>query len=145
MYIIRCLIAVLLVLIVSVMAFAGGTQDDDGNIFWRDFRKAILTQNNTQIISMTRFPLTVRGVSDNDPVKHVGKKAFIGVFRKILVQAVTVVSGDKFVTETMLDILQKKEQLQPRDYLTKEQIRVEQFLFQRINGRWLLTTAYLEE
>jgi hypothetical protein len=144
MYVVRNIIVALLVLTVTVAASAGGTQQEE-NAFWRDFRNAVLTGNNAQLVSMTRFPLTVRGVSDNDPVKHVGKKAFPGVFRRILVQPVTIVSGDNFVTETMLEILQKKEQLQPRDYLTREQIRVEQLLFQRINGRWLLTTAYLEE
>jgi hypothetical protein len=144
MHVVRNILAVLLLVTVAVVASTAGTQQD-GDIFWRDFRKAVLMQNNAQLLSMTRFPLTVRGVSDNDPVKHVGKKAFPGVFRRILVQPVTVLSGEKFVTETMLEILQKKERLQPKDYLTREQIRVEQLLFQRINGRWLLTTAYLEE
>jgi hypothetical protein len=144
MYVVRNIIAVLLVLTVTVAGSAEGTQQE-GNVFWRDFRNAILTENNAQLVSMTRFPLTVRGVSDNDTVKHVGKKAFPGVFRRILAQPVTVVSGDNFVTTTMLEILLKKGQLQPRDYLTGEQIRVEQLLFHRINGRWLLTTAYLEE
>lgn len=112
---------------------------------WTEFRQAIISGNTEKVATITKFPLSVRGPDDSEPVIYYNKKQFPAILKRLLHQEVFFLSGGKLSSKTMLQVVQEKERLDPADFLTEKDIRVEQFEFEKINGHWLFTRAYLEE
>jgi hypothetical protein len=116
-----------------------------GDQFWHNFRQAVLANNVDQVSSLTRFPFEVRGPDDSDPVKNYNRKSFGGIFKRVVVQPVLLPIKGKFITKSMLQVIDDKKEITDKDYMTPEAFQVEQFEFQRISGQWFFTRAYLEE
>jgi hypothetical protein len=59
----------------------------DFNSFWRELRPALLAANAESVARLTKFPFTVRGELDDDPVRAIERPAFPGL-RQLLAQDV---------------------------------------------------------
>jgi len=118
--------------------------DISGDKFYILFRNAVLQSSINSVIPFTRFPFEVRGTDDGQSVKRYGETEFKKLFRKLLAQREHLMKGGHVVECSMLQVIQEKEQLTGRDYLTDSFIRVGDFEFQRFEGTWRFTGAYLE-
>lgn len=113
--------------------------------FWASFRQAVLVNDERKIISMTKLPLAVYGVSDNTPAMYYDRSEFPAIFRKILMQSEYRLVGNKIVSKTILGLIHDKKVLTQTDLQSKDTFRFYQLEFEAINGRWFLTRGYLEE
>lgn len=113
--------------------------------FWASFRQAVLTNDVKKLVSMTKLPLAVYGVSDNTPVTYYDRSEFPTIFRKILMQPEYLPVGNRIVSKTVLGLIYDKKVLTHKDLQNRDAFRFYQLEFEVINGRWLLTRAYLEE
>jgi len=133
----------LLMLLFPVLSYAG-EHDSEANLFWQKFRHAV-AGNVQEVAELTGFPFEVHGPVDSAPVIRYDRKHFPPIFRRLCSQRVEVPQGGKFVEKSMLEVIKEKETLGPKDFLTSECIRINQFVFNRIKGKWLFVQAYLEE
>lgn len=113
--------------------------------FWVAFRGAVLSNQESKIISMTKLPLAVHGVSDGTPVKYYGRSEVPRLLHRILMQTEYLPVGNKLVMKTLLGLLYDKKFLTHEDLQAQDHFRFYQLEFEMIKGRWLLTRAYLEE
>jgi hypothetical protein len=113
--------------------------------FWASFRQAVLANDEKKIVSMTKLPLAVYGVSDNIPVTYYDRNEFPAIFRKILMQPEYLPVGNRIVSKTVLGLIYDKKVLTHNDLQNRDAFRFYQLEFEVINGRWFLTRAYLEQ
>lgn len=113
--------------------------------FWAAFRDAVLSNEESKLISMIKLPLAVHGVSDNTPVKYYDRSEVPQLFHKILMQTEYLPVGNKIVPKTVLGLIYDKKVFPPEDLQAQDRFRFYQLEFERIKGRWFLTGAYLEE
>lgn len=111
--------------------------------YWAQFRTASLTNDYAALANLTRFPLEVEDVVDGIPVATYGENDLNKIFPKIMSQTVYQPQGDELLETTMEEILRKKEKATFDTAATE--VRIAQFQFNVINGKWLLVRAYLEE
>ncbi len=57
----------------SAVACSAQEQVSTPQKFWAEFRLAVLAKDNQKLVSMTQFPLEVRGVDDSQPAKQYSK------------------------------------------------------------------------
>lgn len=69
----------------SALATANQT---DFNSYWRELRPALLAANAESVARLTKFPFTVRGELDDDPVRAIERPAFPDILRQLLAQDV---------------------------------------------------------
>lgn len=115
---------------------------EEFSTFWSTFRTAALGDNVDQVASMTRFPLEVRGPDDGDPVISEGRDSF----GRVLAQVMNQDSGVRAEGETVRQYLQRTEdvgegRVEPDGRLA----RVGDFVFERVEDRWMLVRVYLAE
>ena len=135
-----------LILIVSLatsISCSAKPPPSDFQSFWSIFRAASLANDYTTLITLTKFPLEVKGVDDSVPVKKYEKAQLNTIFPKLLSQPVFLPKDNDVVETTLRETLTKTEKVEYKP--TDKEIRVEQFQFQFIDGKWLLVRAYLEE
>jgi hypothetical protein len=60
----------------------------DFNSYWRELRPALLAANAESVARLTKFPFTVRGELDDDPVRAIERPAFPAILRQLLAQDV---------------------------------------------------------
>lgn len=60
----------------------------DFNSYWRELRSALLAANAESVARLTKFPFTVRGELDDDPVRAIERPAFPAMLRQLLAQDV---------------------------------------------------------
>jgi len=108
--------------------------------FWLEFRRAVLASDWKAVESMTRFPVMVKGVSDEDPVQKVDKAKLPKLLQDVLGQQ----SGTSQRQETMREQLQRLEMPDRRPMVTDTWARVEDFEFERKdNAPWRFFSTYL--
>jgi len=114
-------------------------------IFWNQFRTAVLSGDKVRVANLTHFPFETRGPTDNDPVRRYQRKAFIGLYDGLLKQPIYFLEGGKSISKTMRSVIEEKVEIRDRDVLTDNFARIEDFEFKRLNGHWRFTRAYTEE
>jgi hypothetical protein len=67
---------------------AAAAAQSDFSAYWRDLRAALLSDSPESVSRLARFPFTVRGEMDDDPVQQVDRAAFAAVVRRLLAQDV---------------------------------------------------------
>lgn len=112
--------------------------------FWGVFREAVLSNDEEKIVSMTRLPLEVHGVSDSTPVRFYGRREVPRIFNKILMQPEYLVADGKIVSKTLLGLIFEKKVVTRNDLTLPDHFRFYQLEFEKINGRWFWIRAYLE-
>jgi len=136
-----CLLLALSIFSADCLAGANGEVD----VFWGRFRKAVIENNVEEVITLTGFPFEVRGATDTDPVVRYDSHQFPAIFIKLCSQRIEVQHPQGIQEKTMRQAIKDKKVVGAKDYLTSNIIRVHQFVFQRIKGKWLLVRAYSEE
>ena len=129
-------------LAISVSCSAESPQSDF-QPFWSKFRAASLANDYATLATLTKFPLEVKGVDDSVAVKKYQKEQLNTIFPKLISQTVFLPKDNDVVETKLREVLTKTEKVEYKT--TDKEIRVEQFQFQLINGKWLLVRAYLEE
>ncbi len=102
-------------------------------------------KDNQKLMTMTHFPLEVRGVDDSQPAKQYKKEQFETIFKKILEQPVIRMEGEKIITNTTKDIIGSTKTITKEHTMTADSFRVDQLVFELKNRKWKLVRAYLEE
>lgn len=119
------------------------TTDSSFQSFWTEFRAAAIKNDYATLEKLTKFPLEVRGVHDSMPIEYFRKDEFKEIFNKLMEQKIYPVQDDELVLTSMKTVV-KNTELAP-DAKNDEEYRIEQLVFEYIDGRWLFTNAYLEE
>ena len=127
---------------VSISCTAESPQSDF-QPFWNKFRAASLANDYTTLATLTKFPLEVKGVDDSIPIRKYEKAQLNTIFPKLMSQPVLLPKDNDVVETNLREVLTKTEKVEYNN--TDKEIRVEQFQFQLINGKWLFVRAYLEE
>ena len=127
---------------VSVSCTAEPIQSDF-QPFWNKFRAASLANDYATLATLTKFPLEVKGVDDSVPDEKYKKEQLSAIFPNLMSQPVFLPKDNDVVETNLREALTKTEKVEYKN--TDKEIRVEQFQFQLINGKWLLVRAYLEE
>jgi hypothetical protein len=129
----------------SAVACSAQEQVSTPQKFWTEFRLAVLAKDNQKLVSMTQFPLEVRGVDDSQAAKQYQKEQFETVFTKILEQPVVTMEGEKIITNTTRDVINSTKIITKEHSMTDDSFRVDQLVFELKNKQWKLVRAYLEE
>jgi hypothetical protein len=129
----------------SAVACSAQEQVSTPQKFWTEFRQAVLAKDNQKLVSMTQFPLEVRGVDDSQPAKQYKQEQFETIFRKILEQPVVTMEGEKIIANTTRDIINSTKTITQEHSMTDASFRVDQLVFELKNKQWKLVRAYLEE
>lgn len=88
-----------LVLVFHAVCYAGQDKFTAGT-FWVAFRDAVLMNNEKTLLSLTRLPLEVHGVSDSTPAKYYNRNELSPVLKKILTQPEYLPLRGKIVSKT---------------------------------------------
>ena len=96
--------------------------------FWKVFRQAVIDNDTSTVISLTAFPLETRGEMDQDPIVKYERKDIAKVFRAHRF------SNLEEITQTINP---------DKQYVFSDCARISDFVFNRINGQWRWTFAYL--
>ena len=118
-------------------------KDNSFQSFWTEFRAATIQNDYATLENLTKFPLEVRGVHDSMPIEYFKKDAFKEIFNRIMEQKIYPVHDEDLVLTSMKTIV-KNTELVP-DEKNEEEYRIEQLVFEYIDGQWFFTNAYLEE
>jgi hypothetical protein len=133
----------LVIFVLGSISCSAGPAESDFQSYWTKFRAASLALDYTTLATLTKFPLEVKGVDDSIPIKKYEKAQLNTIFSKLISQPVFQYKGNDVIETTLKELVAKQEKVEYK--ATDAQIRVEQFEFQLINGKWLLVRAYLEE
>lgn len=117
--------------------------DEAFQSFWNQFRTAVIKEDYATLENFTKFPLEVRGVHDSMPIEYYKKDEFKIIFDKIMEQKIYSVHEEDLVLTNMKAIVSDTELVS--DMKNGDQYRVEQLVFDYVDGQWLFTNAYLEE
>ena len=107
--------------------------------FWSQFRRAVAEKDNNKLASLAAFPFQTRGVNDSDPVENHDKAWFTRNIDRLLDQD----SGLSAEPENMRAYIGKKTVVlaQPPE----GPVRVANFVFKKIGGKWLFAFSYVED
>lgn len=107
--------------------------------FWADFRAAVLANDAAAVAALTRFPFTTRGPLDRDPVQRHDAAAFGRLLQRLLNQD----PGLTREPQTMTDLIRRTANVSAGN-VQGNQARVGQFVFEKVDGTWMFTQAYIE-
>jgi hypothetical protein len=132
-----------LVLLLALLAGSSlSAQSGDIQAFWTEFRQAIKNNDKDKVAAMTRFPFKTRGQTDSDPVKTHNKVSFLKIWDKLM-QADPGLGPD---ADTMRRFVERKPTITSEASASeKGSARVGNFVFDRVQGKWLFTMAFLDE
>lgn len=111
--------------------------------FWSEFRRALRDGDEQAIVSLTRFPFELRGVVDGAPVESLAREEFLVVLERLLDQLVYLPDGGGIVSRSMSDLIRGASTPPALD--PSGTARFQQFEFERVDGDWRFTRAFLEE
>ena len=128
----------------SLGCSASLSSERDFQLFWSKFKAASLANDYSTLEKMIHFPLQVKGVVDDMPIESYSKNELRKIYPKLMMQTVSHYDGaDKFIDMSFADLIKTIDKVNVG--VDDKYIRVEQFEFDLIDGRWYLVSAYLEE
>jgi hypothetical protein len=133
--------------LVSVYCIACSAERTDSGAFpefWASFRQAALEKDYEALKSYSKMPLELHGVDDALPVRKISEEKFSKVFRQILEQPVYSFKGDDLVEKPLIEILKGKTSVDKDFRMDAGEVRVENFVFDKVGKDWKLIRAYLE-
>jgi len=118
------------------------TPVEEFQVFWTNFRAAVLADRTDQVAEHTAFPFKTRGPVDSDPIVTHTKESFLKNFAKWINMDV----GLSKEPESMRQYIERKTTVTVKDVSANGVgARVANFVFNKARGRWLFTMAYVEE
>jgi hypothetical protein len=112
----------------------------DFDSYWRELRPALLAANAESVARLTKFPFTVRGELDDDPVRTIDRPAFPGILRQLLAQDV----GLSPEPEPLSRYLKRLDTVPP-SAVAGTSARVASMQFTLGSDGWRFVGAYLAE
>ncbi len=112
----------------------------DFNSYWRELRPALLTANAESVARLTKFPFTVRGELDDDPVRAIERPAFPAMLRQLLAQDVGLSPEPESLTQYL-----KRVDTVPPSAVSGTTARVAGMQFALGPDGWRFVGAYLGE
>jgi hypothetical protein len=106
--------------------------------FWGEFRAALLASDWAALERMSKFPVEVNGELDDEPVRKVERAQLPKLLQKLLAQ-----KSQKDETRTVRQDLEQKPTPQA-PAPDKNQVRVNEFHFERSAGQWRFVATYLD-
>ena len=115
---------------------------DSLQLFWNEFRSAVMNEDSLTLMQLTQFPLNSHGILDDDPQISIGKDQFYYYF-KICLNEQTGLSLDN---ETNFDYIKKVSILNEDMHFSRVDnwARISNFVFERLDGNWKLTQIYFD-
>lgn len=121
---------------------ARGSTASDFSEFWTAFRAAALANDKEKVASMTKFPFPVHGTLDSSPSKSYDKAGFLKLFDTLMQQD----PGLNPEPDTMRHYLERHPRPAEKDVRPGgTSARAANFEFQNVGGKWMFTTAYVED
>ena len=115
--------------------------DKSFNIFWVEFRKAVIKNDTAKLITLTHFPLKVHGDRDEDSLIYLNANNFISFYKKFLLRSTFMVK-DSLITNfdyiTNTEVAAKASLFQE----TESWKRVGDLEFEKIKNKWGLALLY---
>jgi hypothetical protein len=124
-------LSVICIVVATGFAHSRPLHSQDFDDFWRVFRKTALEKDWRKLAVMTRFPLTVKGILDRDPVRLVDKREFANVFDEFLRQGV-------FSENEELEFIRKTTAIPKQIGESLDERRVGDMVFKKTDRGWLL-------
>jgi hypothetical protein len=106
--------------------------------FWKRFRQAALARDAEAAASLARFPFRTRGELDSDPWVSHPRGDFAALFLRLLAQD----TGLTAMEESTADLIARTKSL---DETGKGHARLASLVFERVDGSWTFTAAYLSD
>ncbi len=106
--------------------------------FWKDFRRAFLQEDFAVLAKMTRFPVEVKGLMDDDPILKVTKKQFERCFGLLFRRD----TGLKVSGQNHRDFVQTMLQAPPSE--SEDSFRVADLVFEQGKKGFELVRFYLD-
>lgn len=131
---------------VFIIVSAPGQASNEGQafeLFWAEFREAALNEDYSSLSKLIRFPLEVKGVDNNTPTEFYPPDKIAEIFPALLEQVVYSYAKANLEGNSVRELIRKKKEAM-KILPHKTNCQIDQFEFQKVNGQWLLTTAYLE-
>lgn len=123
---------------------AAGKSDNSFQIFWTEFRTAVIQNDYKSLEKFTKFPLEIRGPDDSTPTEYLKKDDFEDVFNRVMQQKTYVPLDDDSLVETsMREIVDNTRLI--ADAKDVEEYQIEQLVFEYVSGQWFLTRVYLDD
>lgn len=119
-------------------------QAREAALYWRQFRQALLQGQNQLLVGMTRLPLVVKGVTDEQAPRRVGQGKLRKTLAELLKQEVYPVHATDDRPQTLRHLIEATPELLPRHWTTPQQLRVENLAFAKGKTGWKLVTVYEE-
>ncbi|HWV16529.1 MAG TPA: hypothetical protein VN030_13940 [Cellvibrio sp.] len=134
-------LTLLIMLPLSAASQSAPLKHSDFQLFWQEFREASLADDYATLASLTKFPLQVKGLSDEPLAANYKANEFKKIFPQLLTQVVYQYQDGKLTETTLKEVIRKKEKIAASPKETE--IRVDQIKFKLIDGKWFLTRAYI--
>jgi hypothetical protein len=112
----------------------------DFNSYWRELRPALLAANAESVARLTRFPFTVRGELDDDPMQSIERPAFPSILGQLLAQDVGLSPEPEPLSRYL-----KRVDTVPPSAVTGTAARVASMQFELGSDGWRFVGAYLGE
>lgn len=107
--------------------------------YWKKFRQAVIQNDTTRIIEMTRFPFQIEGMLDFIGKKTINREAFSKNIKAYIDQD----TRENLTPESMRDFVRKHETASFK--VMDDEVSVGLFEFEYINGKWYFVRIYVEE
>ncbi|MBE9563318.1 MAG: hypothetical protein IMF12_10705 [Proteobacteria bacterium] len=113
---------------------------EGAQIFWKEFRAAVLNDKQSDVVAITKFPFKTRGDLDSDPERSYDKEAFLKLFKTIFTQY------DRRAQKIISEVMKERTALIPKNLHGDKMFRIENLVFrEQDDGKWLFTFAYVLE
>ena len=119
-------------------------QAREAALYWRNFRQALLQGQSQLLVGMTRLPLVVKGVTDDQAPRRVGQGKLGKTLAELLKQEVYPVHAADDRPQTLRQLVESTPELLPKHWTTPQQLRVESLAFAKGKSGWKLVTVYEE-
>src|SRR5688500_13271637 len=128
---------------------AADARSENVQLFWQEFRGAVLADDRTALLSRVRFPFTTRGQSDDDPVISHDQPGFWEVYARLMAQDVGLSQP-----QTVRQLIENHPQPPPialgggkTAAVTEDagEFHAGPLSFEKIGGRWYWVSAFEEE
>ena len=111
------------------------------NIFWTEFREAVIKCDTTKLVILIHFPLKVSGERDEDSVMYLRKDNFIPYYRKFLLNTSFFIEG-RYITNFEYIRITKTPKKATIFQETETWKRIGDLEFEKIKNKWGLTLIY---
>lgn len=112
----------------------------DFSSYWRELRTALLAADAESVARLTKFPFTVKGELDDDPVQAIERPAFPAMLRQLLAQDVGLSPDPEPLSHYL-----KRVDTVPPDAVAGTTARVASMQFALGPDGWRFVGAYLGE